>query len=184
MQSSVARYINKRLTSSVQVSQEAYKEGRGADAKVLSNKGKAEAALMEKANRMASKSAFQTNNKGRDSATVDLHGLFVEEAVQRARECIAKARSEVNCWHRSPDIRPTMLASCWNQDACTWHCLTFSAECRMHKSLQIRHSGSLDLTSCSLQQIVEAVYGHRGVVDVIYIYIYIYTGLGCYSQLP
>lgn len=41
---------------------------------------------MEKANRLASDAAFQGNNKGRDSWTIDLHGLYVEEAVQRARE--------------------------------------------------------------------------------------------------
>ena len=50
---------------------------------------------MEKANRLASDAAFQGNNKGRDSWTIDLHGLYVEEAVQRARESIAKARGEV-----------------------------------------------------------------------------------------
>lgn len=77
-----------------QESQEAFKSGRKAEAKALSNKGKAEASLMEKANRMASNAAFQGNNKGRDSWTIDLHGLYVEEAVQRTRESIAKARVE------------------------------------------------------------------------------------------
>ncbi|BDA43507.1 Smr domain-containing protein C11H11.03c [Coccomyxa sp. Obi] len=77
-----------------QQSQEAFRSGRKAEAKALSNKGKAEAALMEKANRLASDAAFQGNNKGRDSWTIDLHGLYVEEAVQRARESIAKARGE------------------------------------------------------------------------------------------
>ncbi|EIE22486.1 DUF1771-domain-containing protein [Coccomyxa subellipsoidea C-169] len=77
-----------------QQSQDAFRSGRKAEAKALSNKGKAEAALMEKANRMASDAAFQGNNMGRDSATIDLHGLYVDEAVRRARECIVKARGE------------------------------------------------------------------------------------------
>ncbi len=78
------------------VAQDAFRSGRKAEAKALSNKGKAEAALMEKANRMASDAAFQGNNMGRDSATIDLHGLYVDEAVRRARECIVKARGEVS----------------------------------------------------------------------------------------
>jgi hypothetical protein len=56
---------------------------------------------MEKANRMASDAAFQGNNEGREGATIDLHGLYVDEAVRRARECIVKARAEVSGYQLS-----------------------------------------------------------------------------------
>ena len=52
---------------------------------------------MDQANRAASEAAFDRNNNGRGLAanTVDLHGLYVKEALERARSAIQKAKAEV-----------------------------------------------------------------------------------------
>ena len=57
---------------------------------------------MRAANQKAADAAFQANNRSgvRDSDTVDLHGLYVEEAVSRLKQRLDKAQEEVqriNC---------------------------------------------------------------------------------------
>ena len=90
----------------LQASQEAYQQGRGADAHQLSLQGKEEGQvrrggwrgasgatlrahsgpccrLMEEANRKASSAAFRANNQpSEDVDVMDLHGLYVKEAEQ------------------------------------------------------------------------------------------------------
>lgn len=77
--------------------QDAYRSGRKAEAKQLSDRAKVEARRMDQANRAASEAAFDQNNNGRGLAanTVDLHGLYVKEALERARSAIQKAKAEV-----------------------------------------------------------------------------------------
>ena len=75
--------------------QEAFKSGRKAEAKQLSDKGKQEGKLMDEANHKASDAVFHEKNTGRDDHTIDLHGLYVEEAVNRARQAIQQAKREV-----------------------------------------------------------------------------------------
>lgn len=50
---------------------------------------------MDKANEKASLAVFSQNNAGRDAATIDLHGLYVEEAIKQARKSIRQAKREV-----------------------------------------------------------------------------------------
>ena len=50
---------------------------------------------MEEANKKASDAVFNAKNAGRDDHTIDLHGLYVEEAVNRARQAIQQAKREV-----------------------------------------------------------------------------------------
>ena len=50
---------------------------------------------MEEANKKASNAVFREKNAGRDDHTIDLHGLYVEEAVNRARQAIQQAKREV-----------------------------------------------------------------------------------------
>jgi dsDNA-specific endonuclease/ATPase MutS2 len=61
----------------------------------LSDKGKQEGKLMEEVNKKASDAVFHEKNNGNDDHTVDLHGLYVEEAVNRARQAIQQAKREV-----------------------------------------------------------------------------------------
>ena len=87
--------------------QDAYRGGRKAEAKQLSDRAKVEARRMDQANRAASEAAFDRNNNGRGLAanTVDLHGLYVKEALDRARSAIQKAKAEVMHLHcRQTDV--------------------------------------------------------------------------------
>ena len=55
---------------------------------------------MRAANKKAADAAFQSNNRSgvRDSDTVDLHGLYVEEAVGRLKQRLDEAQTEVHCF--------------------------------------------------------------------------------------
>jgi hypothetical protein len=74
---------------------QAYESGDGARAHDLSQEGKQHAAKMEQYNRQARDYIFRENNaEGRvASDTIDLHGLFVEEAEDILEERIKAARS-------------------------------------------------------------------------------------------
>lgn len=75
-------------------SQSAYKRGDGEQAKELSIRGKEQQELMEKANKKAAEVAFLKNNKEREIWEIDLHGLYVKEAVYYAREAVAKCQKK------------------------------------------------------------------------------------------
>ncbi|KAL1593452.1 hypothetical protein SLS59_009332 [Nothophoma quercina] len=74
---------------------QAYESGDGARAHDLSEEGKQHAAKMEQYNRQARDYIFRENNaNGRvQDDTIDLHGLFVEEAEDVLEERIKAARS-------------------------------------------------------------------------------------------
>ncbi|EPE06065.1 smr domain-containing protein [Ophiostoma piceae UAMH 11346] len=76
-------------------SHQAYQNGDGAGAKALSAEGKKHAAAMDKYNRQASEFIFRENNAVDRVAedTIDLHGLFVEEAEHILTERIRAAQS-------------------------------------------------------------------------------------------
>ena len=61
-------------------SQEAYRRGDKAGAKVLSNKAKEALHRAEQAQARAAQEVFQKNNGNRSDGMVDLHGLYVAEA--------------------------------------------------------------------------------------------------------
>lgn len=71
-------------------SRQAYEDGDGAGAKELSNQGKAHAARMDDYNQQAADFIFRENNaSGRVEAdSIDLHGLYVEEAERILEERI------------------------------------------------------------------------------------------------
>ncbi|KAH7380462.1 hypothetical protein DE146DRAFT_297772 [Phaeosphaeria sp. MPI-PUGE-AT-0046c] len=73
---------------------QAYESGDGARAHTLSEEGKKHAAKMEEYNQQARDYIFRANNaQGRvDGDTIDLHGLFVEEAEDVLEERIKSAR--------------------------------------------------------------------------------------------
>ncbi|KAL1593126.1 hypothetical protein SLS60_010733 [Paraconiothyrium brasiliense] len=75
---------------------QAYESGDGARAHELSEEGKRHAAQMDKYNRQARDYIFRANNsEGRvASDTVDLHGLFVEEAEDILEERIKEAKRQ------------------------------------------------------------------------------------------
>jgi DNA-nicking Smr family endonuclease len=66
-------------------SQKAYKSGNKAAAKELSNKGKAHGQAMEQANRNAVHSILAPQRSS-ETGCLDLHGLYVQEAVDASKE--------------------------------------------------------------------------------------------------
>ncbi|KAI0541505.1 DUF1771-domain-containing protein [Xylaria digitata] len=80
----------------MQRAHEAYENGDGASAKQLSNEGKAHAARADELDRKASEMIFKINNPntegdtGDTGDTIDLHGQFVDEAVNRLADRIQK----------------------------------------------------------------------------------------------
>jgi len=75
-------------------SQVAYNNGEGAEAKVLSNDGHEHDRLMKQYNKQAADYVFNKKNSGRNPDEIDLHGLFVQEATDRAEEAIARCQRE------------------------------------------------------------------------------------------
>jgi len=76
-----------------QQSHEAYARRDGALAKDLSNQGKEHQRKMEELNKQASDWIFIENNKNSKSDEIDLHGLYVKEAITRADQSIQLAKS-------------------------------------------------------------------------------------------
>nr|GAT57624.1 predicted protein [Mycena chlorophos] len=73
-------------------SHEAYDRGDGALAKELSNKGKEHQANMNRINEQAANWIFIENNKDSQPGEVDLHGLYVREAIDRTDRAIEDAK--------------------------------------------------------------------------------------------
>jgi len=71
----------------------AYARRDGAGAKELSNQGKAHQKEMERLNAEASAWIFRENNLDSQPGEVDLHGLYVKEAIACTDECISEARA-------------------------------------------------------------------------------------------
>ncbi|KAG8980651.1 hypothetical protein FRB90_007574, partial [Tulasnella sp. 427] len=74
-------------------SQEAYRNGDGGRAKELSTEGKRHQAEMERLNREASDWIFEQNNLDSAADEVDLHGLYVKEAIDHTEKAILAAQS-------------------------------------------------------------------------------------------
>lgn len=75
----------------LQRTRNAYNSGDGAMAKCLSDKRKELQLLMEEANEKAANKIFEENNKNLSIDTIDLHGLYVREAIQKLSEHISNA---------------------------------------------------------------------------------------------
>lgn len=89
-----ADYHAKRRNDYFAQSQAAYSCGDGKLAKDLSNLGKKEAALMDKANKEAADLFFARNNAGRTDGMIDLHGLFVKEAIAVVERYINEKKND------------------------------------------------------------------------------------------
>ena len=92
----LARQEAAKRSSCFDRAHQAYESGDGARAHQLSEEGKQHAAQMDKYNRQARDFIFRENNaEGRvPGDTIDLHGLFVEEAEDVLEERIRAARSQ------------------------------------------------------------------------------------------
>ncbi|KAF8417806.1 hypothetical protein L210DRAFT_3530445 [Boletus edulis BED1] len=75
-----------------QQSHEAYSQGDGARAKELSEQGKQHERTMVNLNAEASAWIFRQNNQDRKPGEVDLHGLYVKEAISYTEKSIQEAQ--------------------------------------------------------------------------------------------
>ena len=66
-------------------SKKEFETGDEAKAKTLSDEGKKHGELMQQYNKQAADAFFSAHNTGNDLYTIDLHGLFVEEALERVK---------------------------------------------------------------------------------------------------
>ncbi|KAG8764543.1 hypothetical protein FS842_008519 [Serendipita sp. 407] len=73
-------------------SKRAYENGDGARAKQLSEEGKQHKAEMEHLNKEASDWIYHANNTDSGPDEVDLHGLYVKEAISRTEQAIQAAQ--------------------------------------------------------------------------------------------
>ncbi|KAF7376067.1 Cytoplasmic protein [Mycena sanguinolenta] len=74
-------------------SHEAYARGDGAGAKQLSNEGKEHQAKMNALNKEASDWIFTENNKDSKPGEIDLHGLYVKEAIEHTDRALQEAKA-------------------------------------------------------------------------------------------
>ncbi|KAJ3995142.1 hypothetical protein F5050DRAFT_353745 [Lentinula boryana] len=80
------------MTRCSQKRKRAYDRGHYARAEELSEQRKEHQLMMEKLNKQASDWIFFENNKVRKPGEIDLHGLFVEEAIVRVVSAIEDAK--------------------------------------------------------------------------------------------
>ncbi|KAF7321352.1 Smr domain-containing protein [Mycena kentingensis (nom. inval.)] len=73
-------------------SKQAYERGDGAGAKQLSNQGKEHQARMQQFNKEASDWIFRKNNEDSGPTEIDLHGLYVREAVEHTDRALEEAK--------------------------------------------------------------------------------------------
>ncbi|KAK0184079.1 hypothetical protein F5146DRAFT_1228904 [Armillaria mellea] len=72
-------------------SHEAYDRGDHAAAKELSNQGKNHKQKMEQLHKAASTWIYLENNRGREPGEIDLHGLYVKEAIAYTETALEEA---------------------------------------------------------------------------------------------
>ncbi|KAH9061326.1 Smr-domain-containing protein [Lactarius vividus] len=80
------------MTDAYSQAKSALKMGDHRAAKESRQRGDAHKSLKEKLDKQAANIIFMENNKGRDNGMVDLHGLYVAEAVRFAKEQLRSAR--------------------------------------------------------------------------------------------
>ncbi|KAH9839423.1 uncharacterized protein C8Q71DRAFT_511354 [Rhodofomes roseus] len=91
-----AKEEGSKMAQCYEESHTAYASGDGARAKELSNEGKAHKAQMERLNAQASEWIFSKNNEDSAPGEVDLHGLYVKEAITYSERAIQDARGRGN----------------------------------------------------------------------------------------
>ncbi|KAF3160099.1 hypothetical protein TWF225_007950 [Orbilia oligospora] len=90
----LARNEQNRRHELIGQSREAYQNGDGALAKELSNQAKRHEATADNYNKQAAEYIFRVNNANQEEDTIDLHGLFVEEAEEILATRIEAARRQ------------------------------------------------------------------------------------------
>lgn len=89
-----ARSEGDKMAQCFDRSHNAYAQGDGARAKQLSNEGNEHKQNMERLNKQASDWIFMANNEDSPQGTVDLHGLYTSEALERTEQAVRQAQSQ------------------------------------------------------------------------------------------
>jgi len=82
------------MANAFEASKKAYAKGDGARAKELSNEGNMHKQNMERLNTEARMWIFAANNADSPPDTLDLHGLYVKEALAKTEEAVQKAQAQ------------------------------------------------------------------------------------------
>lgn len=83
-----------KMAHAFDASKKAYASGQGARAKQLSEEGHRHQAEMERLNAEARQWIFAANNADSPPDTLDLHGLYVKEALAKVEEAVQKAQQQ------------------------------------------------------------------------------------------
>lgn len=75
-------------------SHKAYAQGDGGRAKQLSNEGHEHKLNMERLNKQAADWIFMANNEDSPQGTVDLHGLYTSEALERTEQAVRQGQAQ------------------------------------------------------------------------------------------
>ena len=89
-----ARSEGDKMANAFDASKAAYSHGDGARAKQLSDEGNMHKHNMEQLNAQAVQWIFAANNADSPPGTVDLHGLYVKEALAKVDEVIHQAQAQ------------------------------------------------------------------------------------------
>lgn len=89
-----ARSEGDKMSHCFNTSQSAYKHGDGAKAKQLSEEGNYHKHQMEQLNAQAAQWIYAANNADSPPGTIDVHGLYVKEALAKVDEVIAQAQAQ------------------------------------------------------------------------------------------
>lgn len=89
-----ARSEGDKMANCFSKSQESYKHGDGSLAKDLSMEGEQHKKNMEQLNTQAAEWIFAANNADSPPDTIDLHGLYVKEALAKVQEAVPRAQRQ------------------------------------------------------------------------------------------
>ncbi|KIS69050.1 uncharacterized protein UMAG_03029 [Mycosarcoma maydis] len=89
-----ARSEGDKMAQCFDQSHKAYSQGDGARAKQLSNEGNEHKRNMERLNKQASDWIYMANNEDSPQGTIDLHGLYTSEALERAEQAVKHAQAQ------------------------------------------------------------------------------------------
>ncbi|SJX63265.1 uncharacterized protein SRS1_14089 [Sporisorium reilianum f. sp. reilianum] len=89
-----ARSEGDKMAQCFDQSHKAYAQGDGSRAKQLSNEGHEHKSNMERLNKQAADWIFMANNEDSPQGTVDLHGLYTSEALERTEQAVRQAQQQ------------------------------------------------------------------------------------------
>ena len=89
-----ARSEGDKMAQCFDQSHKAYAQGDGGRAKQLSNEGHQHKLNMERLNKQAADWIFMANNEDSPQGTVDLHGLYTSEALERVEQAVRQGQAQ------------------------------------------------------------------------------------------